>query len=306
MAENVGRRTLLIAGGLALGAVPAMNRPAAAEDTGALIGPARGDRLHVMTFNVRVPVDAPPRSWAERRPLIRQLLRRERPTLLGTQEGIFPQLQDILEDLGPGYDWIHLFREGGSNGESMAILYDRLRVKPLAYDHLWLSDTPRLIGSKSWGNNVVRMLTWVRFLDRWTGKSFIHLNTHFDHQSEPSRQLSAAMVRDTLTAVSSQFGGEPVVVTGDFNTPAETSRSFQILVTEGGLADTWAAAAQRLTPKYKTFNGWNPVPVENGDRIDWVLTAPSVTVEKVAINTWVPGEVPPSDHWPVQALIRLP
>ena len=313
MAEDVGRRTL-IAGGLALGAVPTLGGTATAAQTsaqpgthtGTLIGPARGDRLHVMTFNVRVPVDAPPHSWADRRPLIRKLLRRESPTLLGTQEGIFGQLQDILDDLGPAYDWIHLFREGGSNGESMAVMYDQRRLKPLAYDHLWLSDTPRLIGSRSWGNNVVRMLTWVRFQDRKTGKSFVHLNTHFDHQSEPSRQRSAEMVRDTLAGLRTQFGGEPVVVTGDFNTPAETSRSYQILVTEGDLADSWSVAEDRLTKAYKTFNGWNPVPVEGGDRIDWVLAAPGVTVEQAAINTWAPDGNPPSDHWAVQSLLRLP
>lgn len=313
MAEHVGRRAL-ITGGLALGAVPVMSGTTAdaQSDTrpealnGTLIGQARGDRLHVMTYNLRVPLDPSPHSWADRRPLVRKLLRRESPTVLGTQEGLFEQAQDILEDLGPAYNWIHLFREGGSTGEGMTVLYDQRRLKPMAYDHLWLSDTPRLIGSRSWGNNYVRMLTWVRFRDRKTGKSFVHLNTHFDHQSEPSRQHSAAMVRDTLAGLRSRFDGDPVIVTGDFNSSAETSRSYEILVTTGDLADSWKHAEHQLTKTYKTFNGWNPTPLDNGRRIDWVLTSPEVVVEQTAINTWAPEGNLPSDHWPVQALLRLP
>src|SRR5690606_20633788 len=90
MSEDVRRRALLTAG-LALGAMPLVQglggSPAQAASDEPLIGPATGDDIHVMSFNIRVPVDASPHSWADRRPLIRDLLRRERPTLIGTQEG---------------------------------------------------------------------------------------------------------------------------------------------------------------------------------------------------------------------------
>lgn len=45
------------------------------------------DALHVMSFNLRFASDTPPNSWPERRPVMAQLLRQERPELLGTQEG---------------------------------------------------------------------------------------------------------------------------------------------------------------------------------------------------------------------------
>lgn len=182
----------------------------------------------------------------------------------------------------------------------MAILYDAGRLKPIAYDHLWLSDTPRLIGSATWGNTVVRMLTWVRFLDNRTGNEFVHLNTHFDHQSEESRVRSAQLVRDVVAEFD-----VPTIVTGDFNSPHETSESYQILVTEGGLRDTWVDAAQRLTPEYQTANAWQP-PVEGGPRIDWVLCTEGATFAKTAINTGPGDDLYPSDHWPVQTLLRLP
>jgi hypothetical protein len=135
----------------------------AAQDERPVIGPARGDSLHVMSFNLRYASNTEPNSWSARRPVMAQLLRREQPTVLGTQEGLYEQLKDMERDLPAHYDWIGVGRAGGSHDEFMAIYYDTRRLEPLEFDHYWLSDTPEVIGSKSWGNNVIRMVTWVRF-----------------------------------------------------------------------------------------------------------------------------------------------
>lgn len=260
-----------------------------------VIGPAQGESLHVMSFNLRYASDTPPHSWAERRPVVAELLRREQPTVLGTQEGVYPQLKDIHQDLPDRYDWIGVGRAGGSRDEFVAMFYDTRRVEPVEFDHFWLSDTPEVIGSKSWGNDVVRMVTWVRFADLHTGKEFVAVNTHFDHWSENSRQRSAALVRDRLAP------GLPVVLTGDFNSLAEGSVSYDTLVAE--LTDTWSAAAERRTPLYATFHGYYPL-VPNGIRIDWILVR-GATVRAVGINTFERDGQYPSDHLPVQALITL-
>ncbi|MGH8792551.1 MAG: endonuclease/exonuclease/phosphatase family protein [Stackebrandtia sp.] len=304
MPESLSRRTLLGAG-LAAGAAAAASTtfasPARAEESRAvelpLIGPAEGDQLHVMSFNVRLPVDDSPNSWPERRPRVAHLLEQERPTVFGIQEGFYGQGQDILEDLD-GYDWIHLARQGGSNDEATAVYYDSARLKPTAYDHLWLSDTPRLIGSTTWGNEITRMLTWVRFSDLAAGGEFVFLNTHFDHQSDAARERSAEMVRDVVAEFD-----VPTVVVGDFNTPVG-SVPYETLV-NGGLEDTWVVAEERLSPEYGTFNGWNPEPVEGDPRIDWVLATPGGAALKTAINTWTDGEHTPSDHWAVHSLLTL-
>ena len=84
-----------------------------------------------MPFNLRYASASTPHSWAERRPVTRQLLRRESPHLIGTQEGLYQQLRDIEQDLGAGYAWIGTGREGGSHGEFAAIFYDTGRLAPL-------------------------------------------------------------------------------------------------------------------------------------------------------------------------------
>ena len=48
----------------------------------------------------------------------------------------------------------------------LAIFYNEKNYTVLEYDHFWLSDTPNIIGSKTWGNNIPRMVTWAKFLDK--------------------------------------------------------------------------------------------------------------------------------------------
>ena len=149
--------------------------------------------LHVMSFNLRFASDTPPNSWPERRPVMRQLLQRERPDIIGTQEGLYRQLRDIGDDLPPHYDSIGLGRDGGSRGEAMQIFYDAKRLDPQEYDHYWLSDTPNVIGSKTWGGCCPRMVTWIRFLDRRTNQQFYLVNTHFEaFDATATRELRAA------------------------------------------------------------------------------------------------------------------
>ncbi len=252
------------------------------------------DPLRVMSFNLRYASNIEPNSWAARRPVMAQLLLNERPTLLGTQEGLYGQLLDIAHDLPDRYDWIGLGRAGGSHDEFMTIFFDAHRLEPLEFDHHWLSATPNVVGSTSWGNRVIRMVTWVRFGDRLTGKQFVAVNTHFDHESENSRLRSAEFVRDRLNAFTL-----PVVLTGDFNAPA-ASPTYCTLT--NGLTDTWLAGP-RITPAYGTFHGYGPL-VPDGPRIDWILTR-GATIQAAAINTYRQDGQFPSDHLPVQASITF-
>ncbi|MGZ3146022.1 endonuclease/exonuclease/phosphatase family protein [Lentzea chajnantorensis] len=256
-----------------------------------VIGPAPHDRLHVMSFNLRFASNVEPNSWATRRPVVARLLNAEQPTVLGTQEGLYGQVKDVATDLPDRYDWIGVGRAGGSHDEFVAVFFDTARLDPLAFDHHWLSDTPNVIGSRTWGNNVVRIVTWVRFADKHTGAQFVFVNTHFDHESELARLRSAEAIRDRLNAQTL-----PVVLTGDFN-DVPGSKAYRVL----GLEDTWNGS--RRTPAYGTFHGYAPL-VPDGPRIDWIMTR-GATTEAAAINTYAEGTQYPSDHLPIQALLRL-
>ncbi|WP_406207354.1 endonuclease/exonuclease/phosphatase family protein [Streptomyces sp. NBC_01017] len=261
--------------------------------------PARR-HLQVMSFNLRFASTTEPNSWTVRRPVMRELLRHEAPHVLGTQEGIFSQLLDIDSDLGPRYDWVGTGRLHGSRDESMAIFYDSHRLRPTEYDHFWLSETPDVIGSNTWGAAFARMVTWVRFRDLTDGgREFYVLNTHFDHVSPYARERSAALIAERIAGFDRSL---PVVVTGDFNVAAHKDTVYDTLL-GAGLVDTWDTASER-SALYATFHGFKPL-TPNGDRIDWVLTTPGVTAHRATINTFADDGQFPSDHLPVQASLTL-
>ncbi|MGW7688186.1 endonuclease/exonuclease/phosphatase family protein [Streptomyces asiaticus] len=264
------------------------------------IAPADGPRLAVMTFNLRYASDAEPNSWGQRRPVMRELLRQARPHLLGTQEGLYGQLRDIAHDLGQRYSWIGTGRMGGSRDEFMAVFYDTGRLEPLEYDHFWLSDTPNVIGSNTWGGAVVRMVTWVRFHDRHTGKEFYALNTHLDHRGQNARERSAALITERLGGLDPAL---PRIVTGDFNVAAHGNPVYDAMLGGGTLVDTWDTA-ERRGPLYGTFHGFGPL-VPDGDRIDWILTSPGVRTRHAVIDTYSRDGQFPSDHLPVRTVLEL-
>lgn len=311
LTQSISRRGALGTAG-ALGLTGALSAHAgtapahAAESTEALIGAAGQTDLHVMTFNIRLDLQGtlPGQAdyWPERIAALQAVLELEKPTVMGIQEALFHQLPAVEDAFPKHYRMVGFGRDGGSAGEYSAIFYDARRLSVVTWDQFWLSDQPDLIGSATWGNTVTRIVTWARFKDQGTGKEFILVNTHFDHQSENARILSARAIVDLMNRFSPKL---PTVVIGDFNSAAESSGAYDTLVGSGVFHDTWKTAAQQLTPAYDTFPNYKD-PVLGGTRIDWVLATPGITSLKAAINTFTLAGRYPSDHAPVQALIRLP
>lgn len=261
--------------------------------------PAHAQPLQVMTFNLRYASDEVPNAWSARRPVVRELLQREAPDLIGTQEGLYSQLMDMEADL-PGYAWIGLGRDGGSHGEFMAVFYRRERLLPIEYDHFWLSDTPDRIASHSWGNRYNRMVTWVRFRDRHSGCEFYAVNTHFDHQVQAAREKSAGLLLAQVKDLRPQL---PVLLLGDFNAAACENPVYDRLTAAGAFADTWKTVHEN-EPEFGTFHDFNGTAgAKESRRIDWILSRGTVGVQSVRIVTFERDGQYPSDHFPVVAQV---
>jgi len=273
---------------LTTGPLSAAGEPSVTVETEESSGP-----LRIMSFNLRYAAnDSQP--WEKRRPVMKQVILKQKPDIIGTQEGLHRQILDLESDL-PGYDWIGIGREGGSLGEYMAIFYNKERLKPLEQSHFWLSDTPQIISSASWGNQIPRMVTWVRFQDLRSGKTFYMVNTHLDHQSENSRQKSAELIMDKLAAFDKDI---PVVITGDFNTrPGSDTHS---IFTGNGLTDGHLSAKKRTNDHLGTFHNYkDPTGGGSDNRIDWILHSTGWNVlHSTIIDEHENGQYP-SDHYPV-------
>lgn len=253
-----------------------------------------------MTYNVRYASENPSEAWSKRRPIMRELIQQIAPDVMGTQETLYRQVKDLATDL-PDYDWIGLGRDGGSRGEFMAVFYRKARLEPLAFDHFWLSDTPEVIGSTTWGNSNRRMVTWIKFRDRQTNQEFYFFNTHFDHQIQAAREKSAELVRQRIAALDTKL---PVLLVGDFNAAAGKNKTYEILTQDGFLTDTWQTARERQGEGIGTFNSFRALQ-PNGPRIDWILSRGDMTAEKIEIVTMQRDGQFPSDHFPVVARLQL-
>ncbi|TFD57900.1 endonuclease/exonuclease/phosphatase family protein [Cryobacterium sp. Hh38] len=147
-------------------------------------------------------------------------------------------------------------------------------------------------------NATPRVVVDALFHDIATGIDFQVVNTHFDHRSRTSRLRSADAVRRIVAASML-----PTIVTGDFNTDANTA-PFDRITGQGLLLDTWKTAEERLAEEWGTFLNYR-LPRRNLKRIDWLLVTPSATVLKAAINvTHFEGDWP-SDHAAIQAVVNL-
>lgn len=253
-----------------------------------------------MTYNLRYASATGPNAWPTRRPLMKALIDQTAPDLIGTQEGLYPQLRDFAADQ-PHFDWIGVGRDGGSRGEFMAVFYRRERLEPLEFEHFWLSDTPDVIGSSTWGNSNRRMVTWVRFRDRRSGREFHAWNTHFDHALPVAREKSARLIRERIAKLKPEI---PLLLIGDFNAAGGDSLPYDLLLEGTGLADTWKLAGERRNEDFDTFNGF-ATPKRNGERIDWILGRhlASVRATEIVVGS---GQPPfPSDHFPLQAWLTL-
>ena len=257
--------------------------------------------LRVMTFNLRYASPTPPHSWPQRRPAVKACLEQYRPDLIGTQEGLYAQLRDIAADQ-PGYAWIGTGRDGGSRGEFMAIFYRTERFEPLEYDHFWLSDTPNVIGSSTWGNTNRRMVTWVRFRDRQRNAEFYFWNTHLDHALQPAREKGAALIRDQMAALKLPL---PLLLVGDFNAAAGANPAYDLLVNPNGLTDLWNLAAEKRNENINSFHDFKG-PREGGIRIDWLLGRGVGRVTGAEIITFALNGQFPSDHFPVMVTLEFP
>ena len=149
-----------------------------------------GEALTVMSFNIRYgTANDGDNHWSQRREFLFEVVRDENADLVGVQEALAFQIDEILAAV-PGYAVVGVGRDDGrARGEFSAILFRRDRFRVADSGTFWFSDTPEVPGSKSWGNTITRISTWARLVDR-DGSAFWHFNLHLDHQSQPSRERS--------------------------------------------------------------------------------------------------------------------
>jgi endonuclease/exonuclease/phosphatase family metal-dependent hydrolase len=259
--------------------------------------------VRVMTFNVRYGTakDGPGLSWQDRRPRVVATIRAYAPHVLGTQEVLAFQRDDLAADL-PEYRIIAAGRDDGrETGEMSAIFYDASRLARVDAGHFWLSETPDVPGSVGWDAALTRLATWALLDDGPRGRLLV-INAHFDHEGERARLESAKLIRERAAALAPPDAA--VVVFGDFNAPADGAvhRALRGLDDERDTA-AWIDVFDAVgTEPGATFNGFRePRRVSPDARIDWILASSPLAVVDARVDRSRPGGRFASDHFAVVA-----
>lgn len=264
---------------------------------------AGSNSVRVMTFNIRYdePRDGV-NAWANRKTKVADVIRFHKADTIGVQEALSGQLED-LQRLLPDFAWCGVGRtDGKSGGEFSAIFYRKSRFRLIETKTFWLSETPDKIGSKGWDANLPRIVTWAKFFDKQTKKTFFHFNTHFDHIGKVARTESSKLLLAKTRDIAGKF---PFVVTGDFNAE-ETTDVYKILTGKTGNAGYKLLDARYISRNghfggTSTFSGFKEL--EPDRKIDYVFVKEGAEVYEHAVLSDRWNGLWASDHLPVLAEI---
>jgi endonuclease/exonuclease/phosphatase family metal-dependent hydrolase len=244
--------------------------------------------------------------------MVFEVIRDHPSDVVGLQEALRFQMDEIRKEF-PVYGEIGVAREDGyEEGEYSSVLYRTDRFGVGESGTFWLSDTPEIPGSNTWGNACVRICSWARLIETKTGKVFYIFNLHLDHVSQTSREKSAVLLAERI---KNRRFKDPFVVTGDFNVGESNSvvkylkgqsgidlGTGQKIINTVSMVDTFRVLHSDITD-VGTFNGFKGN--RQGDKIDYVFTLPTVEVlEAQILYDNVDGRYP-SDHFPVIARLYL-
>jgi endonuclease/exonuclease/phosphatase family metal-dependent hydrolase len=260
--------------------------------------------LTVMTFNIRYdnPHDSI-NAWPNRVGIVCDLLKKEKPDLLGLQEALWYQYEEIDSALS-GYSSVSRGRDDGKrNGEMNSVFYNINRFDLVRDSTFWLSETPNKPGSKGWGASLPRIVTWVELKDKKNHKSLYYFNTHFAHDSDSARIMSAGIL---LKEVKRLAGKSRFVITGDFNMSPE-SNPYSILTEKRSsrsiLKDSYFISDVKPEGPAYTTNSFRDEPGKS--RIDYVFVKKGMKVLSASVIVKKEGPVFVSDHWPYKAVVSL-
>ncbi|KAI1116854.1 Endonuclease/exonuclease/phosphatase [Nemania sp. NC0429] len=283
--------------------------------------------LRVLTFNIRYAAAGSKyeKPWSVRGPLVIGRVAAAMSAaaaaaetnnavpVVGMQEVLHAQLQDIAAGLGPAWAHIGTGRDDGKEaGEYCPIFYRPDRARLLATTQKWLSPTPDV--PSFWpGAGSRRYVLVAVFEEAATGRRFVAANTHLDNASSRARsegvRIALAVIRDVRDAwrdPGSNPDPLPVVLTGDFNSEPGGD-AYAEMVRDGYLRDAYelADARARFGP-YETYTGFVPDEIPDvGGRIDFLWLGPDAdaaapwdVVRYEVLDNVVDG-VFISDHRPV-------
>jgi endonuclease/exonuclease/phosphatase family metal-dependent hydrolase len=260
--------------------------------------------IKIMSFNIRTAsANDGKNGWQNRKLLVLERIRAFSPDLLGVQECRNDDQAEFMKNSLADYDFIG-FERGGKDdtGIEMApVLIKESSFEVLDAGCFWLSETPDIPGSTSWGGYFPRTVTWTKLKSKQNGGRIVYFfNTHFDYANLQVQIESAKLLKKHIASLENN---PPVILCGDFNIEKE-SAPYRILLE--GAADS----SDRLQDCYRqghsapwngegTFHDFGALDLPSA--LDGILVSAHFCTVKASIDRFRQENVYPSDHYPLIA-----
>jgi endonuclease/exonuclease/phosphatase family metal-dependent hydrolase len=262
--------------------------------------------FRVMSFNVRNSNAADgENAWPKRIELFFGTITCFEPDLIGFQEVLAAQHDEITKRMRD-FAFSGVARDDGKRkGEWALVGYRKDRFEAVRQGDFWLSETPTVIGSKSWDAALTRICSWVRLREKATGRELVFANTHFDHKGVVARQEASRVLSKELSPIAA---GVPAILTGDLNIN-EDNPAYAVLVrpdTPGAVRwiDSYRTVHPTRGPDEASFHAFKGGSA--GSRIDFIFhTADFVATAAEIDRTGAQEGRFPSDHYAVTAVLKV-
>ena len=260
-------------------------------------------KLTFASYNIRRKgKDAKKHQWDNRKTHVIKIIETIQPDILGLQEPIKDQIDDLLHALS-NYEQFGESRESTIEGLSLwhriARRFATDEFNPLFYNKkrvtLLESGTFNISRGLTFQQTgwLPRICTWGFFKDNKSSKKFYVFNTHLDHMYDTARINN---MQNLINYIKSNAKDYPVILMGDFNT--EITDQLNVMLDNANFVHT-REIAQKISGPEETATGWNN---NNLKVIDYIF----VTKNSAQVSDYTVVETPgkfPSDHRPVYTML---
>jgi endonuclease/exonuclease/phosphatase family metal-dependent hydrolase len=251
--------------------------------------------LSVISSNIRYDEpDDDKFRWENRRDFLATSLLDFEPDVIATQEGKHPQLRDIAERL-VGMACVESHRTWQDSLMYPCLFYNPATLTLQGSGDIWLSTTPSIAGSLSFGSLFPRLCTWARF-----DEGVLAINVHLDNSGSETRLLQSRVLVEQIDAL--RQGDESVMLIGDFNESPQCPVRSLLNDLCPDLNDPWLQLGQEEEASHHNFDE----PIDYGSRIDWILVTDALQAEDIFLDKARSEDgMYPSDHYPLKAKFVL-
>lgn len=275
--------------------------------------PQKAGGVHrVMTCNIRITgLEADERDgirWDDRKKTMVECIRKYHPDIIMMQEVIYDSYayckREFAEYFPFGFEGPEMdkYTEGYHLIGKNVIFFRRDRYELVSAGCFWLSETPEIGGSISWGTNRARHCNWVRVKDKRTGQVMRLMDLHLDHKVQEAKEEQAKLV----VREAAQYGDDfPQILCGDFNSKKQSPQVRHFM------ANGWHDAYDELHDGKEFgytahgFKGDNRPYKPTHGRIDYILTRGKARALSCEVLKDCPKGIYPSDHYFMLAEIEV-